>query len=138
LFILRRQSGRLEFSEVVAHRPEFWNILETGSGHRVRSNAVSYGLLKDCDDLAYRKRLLSKARAGALAPAVECMLWHYAKGKPKETIEPGGNVDLDVVTSRERARQIAKDPTTEILNKEVGAGRYLSEMRATHGKTVQP
>ncbi len=39
------------------------------------------------DDPAYRFKLLSRARAGKLAPAVECMLWHYAKGKPKETIE---------------------------------------------------
>ena len=30
-----------------------------------------------------KKRLI----AGKLAPAVECMLWVYAKGKPKETVE---------------------------------------------------
>jgi hypothetical protein len=23
-------------------------------------------------------------RSGKLSPAVECMLWHYAKGKPKD------------------------------------------------------
>lgn len=38
------------------------------------------------DDPAYRKKLVSRARQGKLAPAVECMLWHYAKGKPKETV----------------------------------------------------
>ena len=34
------------------------------------------------DDPQYRKKLLARARAGTLPPAVECMLWHYAKGKP--------------------------------------------------------
>lgn len=38
------------------------------------------------DDPAYRKRLRRRLLAGKLAPAVETMLWHYAKGKPKETV----------------------------------------------------
>ena len=36
------------------------------------------------DDPTYRRNLAARARAGRLAPAVECMLWHYAYGKPKE------------------------------------------------------
>ena len=39
------------------------------------------------DDPHYRARLVERARAGALAPAVEKMLWYYAKGKPRETID---------------------------------------------------
>lgn len=39
------------------------------------------------DDPTYRKRLQARLVAGKLPPAVECMLWHYAKGKPKEQIE---------------------------------------------------
>ena len=39
------------------------------------------------DDPHYRARLVERARAGALAPAVETMLWYDAKGKPKETID---------------------------------------------------
>ena len=42
------------------------------------------------DDPAYRRNLASRARRGKLAPAVECMLWHYAKGKPTEDI----NIDV--------------------------------------------
>ena len=36
------------------------------------------------DDPEYRRRLGERLRAGELSPAVECMLWHYAKGRPKE------------------------------------------------------
>ena len=36
------------------------------------------------DDPVYRQRLATRLRAGKLSPAVECMLWYYAKGKPKE------------------------------------------------------
>lgn len=38
------------------------------------------------DDPEYRKKLRERALAGDLPPAVETMLWHYAKGKPKETL----------------------------------------------------
>ncbi len=46
------------------------------------------------DDAAYRRKLLARARAGTLPPAVECMLWHYAKGKPKDRVEHSGGVVL--------------------------------------------
>lgn len=39
------------------------------------------------DDPAYRKKLKERLLSGKLAPAVELMLWYYAKGKPKETHE---------------------------------------------------
>jgi len=35
----------------------------------------------------YVRNLETRAKAGNLAPAVEAMLWHYAFGKPVETIE---------------------------------------------------
>lgn len=46
------------------------------------------------DDLEYRQKLLTRARAGTLPPAVECMLWHYAKGKPKDQVEHSGGMVL--------------------------------------------
>ncbi len=46
------------------------------------------------DDRQYRTKLLARARAGTLPPAVECMLWHYAKGKPKDQVEHSGGVVL--------------------------------------------
>lgn len=58
------------------------------------------------DDPVYRANLASRARRGKLAPAIESMLWHYAKGKPKETVEhsgPGG-VPLGIVVEFVRTR----------------------------------
>ncbi len=46
------------------------------------------------DDPQYRKTLLARARAGTLPPAVECMLWYFAKGKPKDPVEHSGGVVL--------------------------------------------
>jgi len=45
---------------------------------------VAQGLV---DDPVYRASLQERLNAGQLAPAVETMLWHYAHGKPKETVE---------------------------------------------------
>lgn len=39
------------------------------------------------DDPAYRARLLADLRERKVAPAIEAMLWYYAKGKPKEIVE---------------------------------------------------
>jgi hypothetical protein len=36
------------------------------------------------DDPAYRRSLGRRLRTGRLSPAMECLLWHYAKGKPKD------------------------------------------------------
>jgi hypothetical protein len=48
------------------------------------------------DNPRYRKKLLAKACKGTLPPAVETMLWHYAKGKPKETVALEGDLDVSV------------------------------------------
>ena len=50
------------------------------------------------EDPAYLARLRRRLRAGKCAPAVECMLWHYAYGKPKDQVEvlnadKGGSLD---------------------------------------------
>ena len=50
------------------------------------------------DDPEYRAKLLADLRERRLAPAIESMLWWYAKGKPKETVEhtghDGGPIEL--------------------------------------------
>lgn len=46
------------------------------------------------EDPIYRRKLLADLRARKLRPAVECMLWYYAKGKPKEMIEHSGALTL--------------------------------------------
>ena len=35
----------------------------------------------------YRQKLASDLRERKVAPAIEQMLWYYAKGKPKEILE---------------------------------------------------
>ena len=46
------------------------------------------------EDPIYRARLLEDLRNRDLRPAVECMLWYYAKGKPKELVEHSGTLSL--------------------------------------------
>lgn len=61
------------------------------------------------DDPVYRANLAERAREGKLAPPVEVMLWHYAKGKPKETIEVSGGLDITLEDAREQlAEQLAR------------------------------
>ena len=50
------------------------------------------------DDVEYRRKLLEAARARTLAPAVECLLWYYAKGKLTERVEQGGGVAVTEIT----------------------------------------
>lgn len=53
------------------------------------------------DDPAYRAKLRERLLRGKLAPAVETMLWHYAHGKPKETVSLEGQVSVDHTVIRE-------------------------------------
>ena len=46
------------------------------------------------DDPVYRRKLKAAALARELPPVVETMLWHYAKGKPKERVEHSGHLEL--------------------------------------------
>lgn len=57
--------------------------------------AFSQGVL---EDPAVQAMLLSQARRGKLAPAVMTLLFHYAYGKPKETVALEGG--LEVLTIR--------------------------------------
>lgn len=41
-------------------------------------------------DKEYIRKLAIRLNSGKLAPAVEVMLWHYASGKPADTIEHTG------------------------------------------------
>ena len=38
-------------------------------------------------DLAYRRSLARRLHPGKLSPALECMLWYYAKGKPRDEVQ---------------------------------------------------
>lgn len=77
------------------------------------------------EDPLYRKQLLRDLRARRLRPAVECMLWYYAKGKPKEMVEHSGTLSLQEELSSlsaeqlraralEVARMISQDTSTRV------------------------
>ena len=71
---------------------------KTGGRRKGTSNKVTAEAKAVCaaivDDPAYRKKLIARAKAGELAPAIEAMLWHYAYGKPKEQVEHAGGITL--------------------------------------------
>jgi len=48
------------------------------------------------DDPSYQAHLQKRLRAGKLSPAVECMIWHYAKGKPTEQIGLEGGQPITI------------------------------------------
>jgi hypothetical protein len=52
------------------------------------------------DSEEYQASVHERAMRGELAPAMETMLWHYAKGKPTERIE--------MVVSQARLEELAK------------------------------
>ena len=74
------------------------------------------------NDRKYQKRLLEQLRTRKLRPAVECMLWFYAYGKPTEHVEHGGSVLLDELRAlspdelRARALALAKKLEKESIH----------------------
>lgn len=81
---------------------------KTGGRAKGTPNKVTVEAREACslivDDPIYRAKLLAKARKGALHPAVECMLWHYSKGKPVERHEHMVNVSLAEQLRKARER----------------------------------
>ena len=58
------------------------------------------------DDPKYRRRLGERLRAGKLSPAVECIIWYYAKGRPKDEVESAQRV----VFTWQRPDWLTKEP----------------------------
>ena len=48
-------------------------------------------------DRAYQKNLRTRLQAGELPPAVECMLYHYAYGKPADHLNVKGDLALPTI-----------------------------------------
>jgi hypothetical protein len=55
------------------------------------------------DDPAYQSKLRRRAIAGTLSPAIEALLWHYAKGKPKDYVEL--STDAALIARLDRGRE---------------------------------
>jgi len=74
---------------------------------RHASAATKLEVAQMIEDPVYRKKLLLDLRARKLRPAVECMLWYYAKGKPKELVEHSGSLSLQQELSQLSAEELA-------------------------------
>jgi hypothetical protein len=63
---------------------------KTGGRQRGTPNRATADAKAACaaliDDPEYRRNLAERLNSGKLAPALECMLWYYAKGKPREIV----------------------------------------------------
>ena len=46
------------------------------------------------DNPQSRAKLLARMIAGTIAPGVECFIWYYAKGRPKDRVELGADKTL--------------------------------------------
>lgn len=58
------------------------------------SKKIARKLLKDP---TYRKILMKRLRTGTIQPGVEALLYYYAYGKPKETVESTQVVPIKIV-----------------------------------------
>jgi hypothetical protein len=67
-----------------------------GSPNKVTAEAHAFAR-QIVDDPEYRENLFAAARKRKLHPRIEEMLWSYAYGKPKDTIE----LQLQVLLQRE-------------------------------------
>ena len=63
------------------------------------------------DDPSYRKGLKTRVETGK-APHMEPLLWHYAHGKPADTVELQGRVD---VVTRVVHQHLPADPPVKAL-----------------------
>ncbi len=73
------------------------------------------------DDATYRKNLTARARRGELAPAIEAMLWHYAFGKPKDSLD---------VTVGHAGGDLSELSTEDLLHRADGLRERLREQAA--------
>ena len=76
------------------------------------------------DDEDYRKALLKAARSRTLAPAMECLLWYYAKGRPTEHVEHAGGVAVAELTPAMLKHMSSEELETArtLFRKMLGAG----------------
>lgn len=75
-----------------------WGGAQTGAGRpkgrlNEKTLAVQEFARSFVEDAEYRAALKTRLLIGE-ANAVEAMLWHYAYGKPKDTIEIQGGLDI--------------------------------------------
>ena len=98
---------------------------KTGGRRKGTPNKVTAEAKAVCaailDDPTYRTNLTARARAGTLAPAVEAMLWHYAFGKPRDSLD---------VTLGHAGGDLSELSTEDLLHRADGLRERLREQVA--------
>ena len=110
---------------------------KTGGRRKGTPNKVTAEARAVCaailDDPTYRTNLTRRARAGTLAPAVEAMLWHYAFGKPRNsldvTVGPAG--DLSELSTEDLLHRV--DGLREQVREQAARERALPASRMAGG-----
>ncbi len=82
------------------------------------------------DDPRYRENLATRAREGKLAPAVECLIWHYSKGKPKETLEHLGGLAVEM-SPAELVKRLSDEQLKKLV--EIGQRARAEQQAVIHG-----
>lgn len=98
-----------------------WHQGHNGATNFTRGEAQAFAR-KLVNSQSYRDSLERRITADKLAPAVECMLWHYAWGKPIEqvnvTVSPGTedltNLPLDELYKRAAALAVQLEETAAL------------------------
>ena len=109
---------------------------KTGGRRKGTPNKVTAEARAVCaailDDPTYRTNLTARARAGTLAPAVEAMLWHYAFGKPRNsldvTVGPAG--DLSELSTEDLYAHMVTVTFEPLVDLDVALAPMLAEIRA--------
>ena len=77
------------------------------------------------NDPEYLASVVARAKAGKLQPGIEQMIWYYALGKPRESVELSGNIGS--------ARDVTTMSTTELLDElernQVATAEFLTQHR---------
>ena len=77
------------------------------------------------NDPDYLASVEARAKAGKLQPGIEQMIWYYAIGKPRESLELSGNIGS--------GRDVSQMSTAELLDElernQVATAEFLTQHR---------
>ena len=82
-------------------------------------------------DPAYLASVEARAKAGKLPPGIESMLWYYAHGKPRET------VDITSVSTRNVDEMDTSELLQELHAHHTATGQFLAQHAAQRGAHTQ-
>ena len=73
-------------------------------------------------DEEYQLNLLMRLRSGRCHPAVETLIWYYARGKPRETLDVTNNLQL-----KDISMMSSEELTQELIEQASAIEHFLSQ-----------